>query len=117
MFFPLFGLSSRRAGASFGRPVAFGAESDQIHLYMMPELEKCYQKNINVHKLLEDGTVVPRYLSLGHYDEGVHLNVWENHLSLILDFEKYERKYTCAFCHKCFRENTIGKGIRKCARV
>ena len=96
---------------------AFGAESDQINLYMMPELEKCFQKNINVQELLEDGTVVPRYLSLGHYDEDVHLNVWENHLSLILDFEKYAENIPVHFAIKCFRENTIGKGIRKCALV
>ena len=88
---------------------AFSADSDQIHLYMMPELEKCFQKNINVHELV----VVPRYLSLGHYDEDGHLNVWENHLSLILDFEKYARKYTCAFCHKMFERKFNWQGHQK----
>ena len=71
---------------------------------MMPNLEKCFQKNVNVYKLLVEGTMVPRYLSLGHYGEYIHLNVWENHLSLILDFEKYARKYTCKFCHKMFEK-------------
>ena len=37
---------------------AFGADSDQIHLYMMPELEKCFRKNINVHELLEEGPIL-----------------------------------------------------------
>ena len=68
--------------------------------------------------LLKEGKVVPRYLSLGHY--GLHLNVWANHLGLILYFEKYTRKYTCEFCHKMFgrkpnqsRHQKVCLGLKK----
>ena len=54
---------------------AFGADSGQVHLYMMPDLKKCFQKNVNVYELFKDGTVAPRYLSLRHYVEGIRLNV------------------------------------------
>ena len=70
-----------------------------------------------MHKLLEEGTVVPKYLSLGHYDEDVYLNVWENHLCLILGFKKYARNLPVNFVIKCLIQDLIGRGIRKCAWV
>ena len=32
---------------------AFVADSDQIHLYMMPNMGKCFQQRMNVYELLE----------------------------------------------------------------
>ena len=84
-----------------------------INLDMMPDVEKYFQKKLNVYKLLE---MVPRYLSLGHYGEDIHLYVCKNHLRLVLDFEKVCRQFTFEFYYKMC-EHTRGIEIRKCPLV
>ena len=59
-----------------------------INLFDFPELQDYFQINFTVYEL--DGTtakLVQRSREL--YSETMRLNVHENHLSLIMDFEKY----------------------------
>ena len=74
-----------------------------VSLQVMPDLEQCFKKNIYIYELQENGTVVPVYESFGHFEEDLRLNLrYNNHLSLITDFSRYAKKYSCQHCQKLF---------------
>ena len=75
-----------------------------INLFDFPDLEDYFQINFTVYEL--DGTtakLVQRSREL--YSETMRLNVDENHLSLITDFEKYYHVFQCTKCNVLFNRN------------
>ena len=85
-----------------------------INLFDFPELEDYFQINFAVYEL--DGTIaklVQRSRKL--YSEIMRLNVYENHLSLITDFEKYCHVFQCIKCNVLFnRNNNLMQPIKSC---
>jgi G:T-mismatch repair DNA endonuclease (very short patch repair protein) len=71
-----------------------------IDLSIIPEVEICFSININIFKLHEDGTCSAVYKSLLQFGETLNLNLYENHLSYITDFQQYAKKFQCRFCSK-----------------
>ena len=81
-----------------------------VALTYFPDVEKCFQININAFSLAEDDSAMPVYKSLCNYSHTMNVNVYNYHLSLILDLQKYCKKYKCVHCEKLFKTNT------QCAR-
>ena len=86
-----------------------------INLFDFPELEDYFQINFIVYEL--DGTttkLVQRSREL--YSETMRLNVYENHLSLITDFEKYCHVFQCTKCNVLFnRNNNFNRHMKSCS--
>ena len=86
-----------------------------INLFDFPELEDYFQINFIVYEL--DGTtakLVQRSKEL--YSETMRLNVYENHLSLITDFEKYCHVFQCTKCNVLFdRNNNFNRHMKSCS--
>ena len=86
-----------------------------INLFDFPELEDFFQINFIVSEL--DGTtakLVQKSREL--YSKTMRLNVYENHLSLITDFEKYCHIFQCTKCNILFnRNNNLIQHMKSCS--
>ena len=76
--------------------------SKALELSQLPDFEKCFQLNVNAYELQEKGTVIPRFCSLCHYGSTLSLNMYENHLSFITNFNAYAKKNQCPSCELHF---------------
>ena len=62
-------------------------------------IEDLFTINVTIYKL--DGKSAQlSYRSRGLYDQTMNLNKYQNHLSLICDFDKYCAVYCCMSCKK-----------------
>ena len=63
----------------------------------LPQIEDLFKINIVIYQLDEDvAKLIQKSREL--YDETMRLNLYQNHLSLITDFEKYCTVYQCSNC-------------------
>ena len=70
-----------------------------VNLVDFIDLEDFFKVNLVVYELEEGvGKLIQRSREL--YSETMRLNIWKNHLSLIVDFEHYCRVYQCIYCGK-----------------
>ena len=75
------------------------SEFSGVSLFNFVELENFYKINIVAYELENNKTkVIQRSREL--YNETVKVNVFKNHLSLIIDFEKHCHVYQCMHCDK-----------------
>ena len=58
----------------------------------MMDLERCFNVKILIYSLSPDGVVCNLYKSVNNYDSKMYLNVLENHLSYIVDINKFTKK-------------------------
>ena len=80
------------------------SEFSGVSLFDFVELENFYKINIVAYELENNKTkIIQRSREL--YNETMKVNVFKNHLSLILDFEKYFRVYQCIHCDKLWYQN------------
>ena len=75
-----------------------------VNLSDFIDLEDFFKVNLVVYEL-EDGVAKLIQRSRELYFETMRLNIWENHLSLIVDFEHYCRVYQCIHCGKLWDQN------------
>ena len=68
----------------------------------IPLLEECFHVNVELYEKLDKETVVPVYKSENKYKSTIQMNVYNHHLSLILDFPAYAKKFKCEICNKLF---------------
>ncbi|XP_053391893.1 uncharacterized protein LOC128554633 [Mercenaria mercenaria] len=68
-----------------------------------PAFETLFRVNLEVYSLQEDEIAVPVYKSRGVQDSTMYLNMYENHLSYIRDFNLYAQKYRCRTCERHFK--------------
>ncbi len=76
-----------------------------IQLHELSDLEECFQVNINAYELRDDDAALCVYKSLCNYKETMYLNIYENHLSYIKNFQNYARKYQCDKCERFFEQH------------
>ena len=80
------------------------SEFSGVSLFDFVELENFYKINIVAYELENNkAKIIQRSREL--YNETMKVNVFKNHLSLILDFEKYCRVYQCIHCDKLWYRN------------
>ena len=68
----------------------------------IPHFEDCFSINVELYEKLDKHTVVPIYKSVNSYNQKLQMNVYDHHLSLILDFQAYAKKFKCGICNKLF---------------
>ena len=77
----------------------FGNEFNGVTLECLLKLEDLFKVNIVVYSL--DGRVASlEHRSREIYDQTLKVNVYQNHLSVIKDFEKYCAVFQCKTCSK-----------------
>ena len=77
---------------------------DGVELFDFVEIEDLFQVNIVVYSLNETSAQLV-HRSRGFYKDTTKLNLFENHFSLIHDFEKYCNVYRCVKCDQQWYQN------------
>jgi len=80
-------------------------DSAQLTLNDIPQFENNFKINVEVYSLNENGDARAIYISQGYFAERMFLNIYENHLSYVKDFNKYAKKYQCQYCERHFSCN------------
>jgi hypothetical protein len=65
-------------------------------------LEECFSLSINVFEKRDKDTVTPIFKSSNMYDDKMYLNIYNKHLSYVLHFKQYAKKFRCDLCNKFF---------------
>ena len=73
-----------------------------LDLKQLPLAEECFEINIMVLELLEDDSIIPQYRTTSRHPDTVYLNLYEHHLSYVLDFRTYAKKFRCNTCSRHF---------------
>ena len=83
-----------------------GYRSSAVTLQTLPDLETCFEININVFELSEDKTVTILYKTREFFksenSNTMSLNLFEDHFSYISKFSSYALKFRCTLCEKLF---------------
>ena len=66
------------------------------------KFEECFQVNISLYSMNEEGTVTPVYRSVRSFDTTLYLNQYDNHFSVITDFRLYGKTFECRSCGLLF---------------
>ena len=74
-----------------------------VELSQLAYFEKCFQINVNVYRLQEDQSAIPVYKSQCHFQDTIHLNLFDKHLSYISNLTAYTQKYQCPSCQMHFK--------------
>ena len=83
-----------------------------------PKFENFFRIKLKVFEMSEYGSAVPIYLSDARFQDTLYLNLFENHLSYISNFELYAKKYECSNCSKMFKRlDKLKRHIRSCSMV
>lgn len=85
-----------------------------ITLDQLVYFEKCFEINVNLFSLQEDGSAQVIYKSKCKYSNDIYLNIFEHHLSYITKFDTYAKKFQCKTCHRHFGHL---KNLKKHQRV
>ena len=89
-----------------------------VQLDDFPELENCFQTNLNVFQLLENRAVTVHYKSMSYFDQTVYLDMQDGHLSYIKNFDSYAKRYQCPTCGRIFKRFTVlKKHLRHCSKL
>ena len=75
-----------------------GLPLDQIAYF-----EKCFEVNVNIFQLRDDGVALTVYKSRCHHKDTMNLNIYEHHLSYITNLPTYTQKYKCGSCDRHFQ--------------
>ena len=73
-----------------------------VELRHIPHLEKCFQINIEIYHMLQNGEIEVFFKSVRRFKETLYLNEFDAHLSLITKFTSYSKTYVCKMCSKIF---------------
>jgi hypothetical protein len=85
--------------------------SDPMQYQGLPRLqlayfERCFSFNVNVYHLRDDGVALAVYKSRCHFDDTMHVNQFDHHLSCISNLPAYTQKYQCAPATDTFSTST-----------
>ena len=87
-----------------------------LPLHQMAYFEICFSVNVNVFHLRDDGVALTIYKSRCHYNDTMHLNQFDHHLSYISNLSAYTQKYQCSTCHRHFKHvNNMKRHQLKCS--
>ena len=75
-----------------------------VSMEQLAQFEKCFEINVNIYQLQEDGSALSIYKSRCHFPDTMHLNMYEHHLSYITNFKAYATKYQCGTCERHFND-------------
>jgi hypothetical protein len=81
-----------------------------LPLHQMAYFERCFQTNVNVYHLRSDGVALTVYKSRCHFDDTMHVNQFDHHLSYISNLPAYTQKYQCGTYDRHFTRIKSMKG-------
>ena len=73
-----------------------------VQLHDIPEVEACFQVNINIYQLIDKDTAIAVYISTERHPMSLYCNLYKQHLSYISNFQAYARRFRCRCCDKFF---------------
>ena len=86
-----------------------------LPLHQMVYFERCFYINVNVYHLRDDNVALTVYKSRCHYDDTMHINQFDHHLSYISNLSAYTQKYQCGTCERHFcRMDNMKRHKLKC---
>ena len=89
-----------------------------VKLCDIPDLENCFQVNINVFELLKNQKVSVHYKSQSSFVDTVYLDMQGNHLSYVKDIDNYAKRYQCSCCDRIFKRYfSLKRHYSVCSRV
>ena len=93
-------------------------EFSGVNMDHLPLVEECFKLNIMVLEVFEDDSILPRYRTTSRHPDTIYLNLYEHHLSYILDFKAYAKKFRCSTCSRHFPQMSgLVKRMRVCLSV
>lgn len=75
-----------------------------LPLHQMAYFEICFQTNVNVYHLRDDDVALAIYKSRCHYDDTMHVNQFDRHLSYISNLPAYTQIYQSGTCDRHFND-------------
>lgn len=97
----------------------YGMRSDKVTLDRMPDLEMCFETDINVYTLYEDETVRPCHKSRELFSRKnktrkvMNLNLYEDHLSYISKLNTHCKNSSAFYAAVCLVRVRINLSILK----
>lgn len=86
-----------------------------LSIHQMAYFERCFEINVNVYHLRDDGVALTVYKSICHYKDAMHVNQFDHHLSYISNLSAYIQKYQCGTCDRHLKHvNSMKRYQRKC---
>ena len=73
-----------------------------VSLDQMAHFENCFDTNVYIYDLKEDGVAQSLYKSKSNFQTTMHMNMYEHHLSYISNFSSYATKFQCRTCERHF---------------
>ena len=67
-------------------------------------IEECFEVSINIFQLEANGESILVYASSENYRDKIYLNLYKNHLNLILNLDQYCKRFVCNICGKMFKK-------------
>lgn len=75
-----------------------------LPLHQMVYFEICFQTNVNVYHLRDDDVALAIYKSRCHYDDTMHVNQFDRHLSYISNLPAYTQIYQSGTSNRHFND-------------
>ena len=84
----------------------------------LPQFERCFHLQVTVCCLEINGTVTTVHHPTTTYKEKIYFNIFDNHLSYIVNFNAYSSKFKCCRCERLFSKlNLMKTHLRTCSRA
>ena len=83
-------------------PVAPISQFKGLQIQDLPEFEQCFEVNVHMYSLEEDGVVVPVFQSTDRYSDTMYVNQFENHCSYVTDFAQFAKTFKCPLGDRMF---------------
>ena len=89
-----------------------------VQLHDFPDLENCFQTNLNLFQLTENLAVTVHYKSISSFQQAVYLDMQDGHLSYVQNLESYAKRYQCPTCSRIFKNFThLKRHLHRCSKV
>lgn len=96
----------------------YWGDFEGVTLQDLPLLEELFKTNVQVYSLNEDKSVNLIYRSALLYKKTMYLNEYEGHLSYIVKFSQYAKRFVCGDCdYVSSRHDSFKNHLRNCSTV
>ena len=89
-------------GGRASTPVTVISQFKGLQIQDLPEFEQCFEVNVHMYSLEEDGVVVSVFQSTERYSDTMYVDQFENHCSYVMDFAQFAKTFKCQLCDRMF---------------
>ena len=81
----------------------------------IPLFEDTFNVGVNMYDMQSHSSAIPRYLTQTTFGDVMCVNIFEGHISYVIDARKFISKFICQTCHHHFsRERDLRVHLRTC---